>query len=110
MLAQSLLPSVVELASDKQWRVRLAIIESIPRLGAQLGIQYFDERMTSLCMEWLGDCVFSIREAATKNLFELIKVFGVDWAKERILPRIIEMASHQHYLFRMTTIQAITVS
>ncbi len=36
MLSQSLLPAIVELAEDRQWRVRLAIIEYIPLLASQL--------------------------------------------------------------------------
>ncbi len=36
MLSQSLLPAIVELAEDRQWRVRLAIIEYIPLLAGQL--------------------------------------------------------------------------
>jgi len=36
LLSQSLLPAIVELAEDKQWRVRLAIIEHIPLLASQL--------------------------------------------------------------------------
>jgi serine/threonine-protein phosphatase 2A regulatory subunit A len=36
LLSQSLLPAIVELAEDKQWRVRLAIIENIPLLAGQL--------------------------------------------------------------------------
>jgi hypothetical protein len=35
-LSQSLLPAIVALAEDKQWRVRLAIIENIPLLAKQL--------------------------------------------------------------------------
>jgi len=35
-LSQSLLPAIVELAEDRQWRVRLAIIEYIPLLASQL--------------------------------------------------------------------------
>ncbi len=38
MLSQSLLPAIVELAEDRQWRVRLAIIEYIPLLASQLVI------------------------------------------------------------------------
>ena len=30
-------------------------------------------------MSWLGDNVYSIREAATVNLKKLTEVFGVDW-------------------------------
>lgn len=36
LLSQSLLPAIVELAEDRQWRVRLAIIEYIPLLATQL--------------------------------------------------------------------------
>ncbi len=60
-------------------------------------------------MSWLGDIVFSIREAATVNLKKLIEVFGVDWARGAIVPKVVAMASHPNYLYRMTTVFAITV-
>jgi serine/threonine-protein phosphatase 2A regulatory subunit A len=41
LLAQSLLPAIEELAEDKHWRVRLAILEHIPLLAAQLGSDFF---------------------------------------------------------------------
>lgn len=61
-------------------------------------------------MGWLGDTVFSIREAATKNLRQLTEVFGVDWANEAIVPKVMAMGAHPNYLYRMTTCFAITVS
>ncbi|KIH93109.1 protein phosphatase 2 (formerly 2A), regulatory subunit A [Sporothrix brasiliensis 5110] len=98
----------VQLAEDKQWRVRLAIIEYIPLLASQLGVEFFDEKLSSLCMSWLGDTVFSIREAATHNLKKLTEVFGVDWASEAIIPKVMAMGNHPNYLYRMTTCFAIT--
>jgi serine/threonine-protein phosphatase 2A regulatory subunit A len=109
LLSQSLLPAIVELAGDKQWRVRQAIIEYIPLLAQQLGKTFFDEKLSNLCMSWLGDIVFSIREAATVNLKKLIDVFGVEWASQAIVPRVVAMATHPNYLYRMTTIFAISV-
>jgi hypothetical protein len=44
LLAQSLLPAIEELAEDKHWRVRLAILEHIPLLAAQLGAEFFQVR------------------------------------------------------------------
>ncbi|KAF9182602.1 hypothetical protein BGZ51_004655 [Haplosporangium sp. Z 767] len=108
LLSQSLLPAIVELAEDKQWRVRLAIIDYIPLLATQLGVEFFDEKLGALCMSWLGDSVFSIREAATVNLRKLAEVFGVDWAKQTIIPKVLAMGTHPNYLYRMTTIFAIT--
>lgn len=109
LLSQSLLPAIMELAEDKQWRVRLAIIENIPILAKQLGQQFFDERLCSLCMSWLTDHVFSIREAATTNLKNLTDLFGVAWAKQQVLPQILDMGHHSNYLYRMTTLAALTV-
>ena len=54
-LSQSLLPAIVELAEDSKWRVRLAIIEYMPLLAGQLGVEFFDEKLNSLCMTWLVD-------------------------------------------------------
>lgn len=107
LLSQSLLPAIIELAEDKQWRVRLAIIENIPLLAGQLGAAFFDEKLGNMCMAWLGDCVFSIREAASANLRKLTEVFGVEWAKTMLIPKILTRASHSSYLYRMTTIFTI---
>jgi serine/threonine-protein phosphatase 2A regulatory subunit A len=109
LLSQSLLPAIVQLAEDKQWRVRLAIIEYIPLLASQLGVDFFDEKLSNLCMSWLGDTVFSIREAATTNLKKLTEVFGVEWASEAIIPKVMAMGNHPNYLYRMTTCFAISV-
>ncbi|KAI9512485.1 ARM repeat-containing protein [Russula earlei] len=107
LLADNLLPAIVELAEDKSWRVRQAIIEYIPLLATQLGKDFFDEQLSSLCMSWLGDTVYSIREAATINLKKLTEVFGVEWARTQIVPKVVTMGSHPNYLYRMTTVQAI---
>lgn len=98
----------MELAEDRQWRVRQAIIEYIPLLATQLGVEFFDEQLSNLCMSWLGDTVFSIREAATVNLKKLADVFGVEWASQAIIPKVLQMGLHPNYLYRMTTIFAIT--
>lgn len=90
--------------------MRLAIIEYIPLLASQLGVKFFDEQLSNLCMGWLGDTVFSIREAATHNLKKLTEVFGVDWASEAIIPKVMAMGNHPNYLYRMTTCFAISVS
>lgn len=108
LLSKALLPAIVTLAEDKQWRVRQAIIEYIPLLAKQLGVQFFDDQLGNLCMTWLSDPVFSIREAATVNLFKLTEVFGVGWAKEAIIPKVVENGKAQNYLSRMTTVFALT--
>lgn len=70
LLSQSLLPAIVELAEDRHWRVRLAIIEYIPLLASQLGVGFFDDKLGALCMQWLKDKV---------NLSPHIQVNEIYW-------------------------------
>lgn len=69
LLSQSLLPAIVELAEDRHWRVRLAIIEYIPLLASQLGVSFFDDKLGALCMQWLEDKVSCslLMERVNKN-------------------------------------------
>uniref|UniRef100_A0A671R216 Serine/threonine-protein phosphatase 2A 65 kDa regulatory subunit A beta isoform-like n=1 Tax=Sinocyclocheilus anshuiensis TaxID=1608454 RepID=A0A671R216_9TELE len=106
-LSQSLLPAIVELAEDAKWRVRLAIFEYMPLLAGQLGVEFFDEKLNSLCMAWLIDHVFAIREAATCNLMKLVEKFGAEWAQNTIVPKVLGMANDSNYLHRMTTLFCI---
>lgn len=109
-LSQSLLPAIVELAEDSKWRVRLAIIEYMPLLAGQLGVEFFDEKLNSLSMNWLVDHVYAIREAATLNLKKLVEKFGPEWASNTIIPKVLNMSRDQNYLHRMTCLFCINVS
>jgi serine/threonine-protein phosphatase 2A regulatory subunit A len=68
LLSQSLLPAILDLAQDGKWRIRLAIIQHIPLLAKQLGREFFTEKLSSLCVGWLGDDIAMIRQAAASNL------------------------------------------
>nr|KAF6274962.1 protein phosphatase 2 scaffold subunit Aalpha [Myotis myotis] len=92
-----------------EWRVRLAIIEYMPLLAGQLGVEFFDEKLNSLCMAWLVDHVYAIREAATSNLKKLVEKFGKEWAHATIIPKVLAMSGDPNYLHRMTTLFCINV-
>jgi serine/threonine-protein phosphatase 2A regulatory subunit A len=119
MLSTELLPAIRELAEDKHWRVRLAIIEYIPVLAQQIGTSFLfqksegtesdDDLLNSLCLQWLQDSVYSIREAAANNLFRLTEIFGAKWALQYIFPRIKQLMSSPHYLYRLTVLRALSL-
>lgn len=44
-------------------------------------MEFFDEKLSALCMTWLIDHVYAIREAATNNLKKLV-------AQVRLLPTL----------------------
>jgi serine/threonine-protein phosphatase 2A regulatory subunit A len=84
----------------------LAIIQHVPLLAKQLGRDFFTDKLSSLCIGWLGDDIATIRQAAAKNLKELTAVFGTDWSCEHLVPAIEEIRLHTSYLRRLTAVQA----
>ena len=54
--------------------------------------------------------VYAIREAATSNLKKLVERFGVEWAQQTIIPKVLQMSRDQNYLHRMTCLFCINVS
>lgn len=109
LLGQSLLPAITDLAQDSKWRVRLAVIENTPMLAKQLGVQFFSDKLITLSLGWLADSVFSIRRAAAENLKYLTDIFGEDWARSHIIPRIKEMQTNAAFSKRMTALYAVQV-
>lgn len=74
----------------------------MPLLAGQLGREFFDEKLNALCMTWLMDHVFAIREAATLNLRKLVDQFGAEWAETTIIPKVrfLEMKPYRYGTLR----------
>lgn len=102
VLSQSLLPSIKELGNDRQWRVRLAIINSMPSLAKYLGEQQFTTELSGLIATWILDPVFSVRDAAAVNCRSLTELLGADWSQANIVPKLNATISHQNYLYRIS--------
>ncbi|DAZ97933.1 TPA: hypothetical protein N0F65_006358 [Lagenidium giganteum] len=83
-----LLPAIADLARDLQWRVREAVILSIPSLAGSLGSQYFQEHLLEIYVSAFTDMVGEVRLSATKILPQLLDNVGSDYIVQNILPRI----------------------
>ena len=102
LLGQSLLPAVIELAQDSKWRIRLAVLENIPVLAKHFGVDFFNDKLVSLCTKWLIDDIHSIRKAAAVNFKKLTDLFGEGWVTKEITPKIEKMHLSTAYSQRMT--------
>lgn len=101
-LQQSIIPSLTELSQDKNWRIKLLVVEQFPVLARQLGESFFNEKLNPICAAWLKDSVFTIREAAINNMKQLTIIFGPQWAAKNMLPRLLALHSDPIYLHRLT--------
>ena len=72
------------------------------------GVAFFDEQLSSMCVGWLQDCVYAVREAAITNLRQLTDVFGVEWAQQALLPQVLAAHTHTNYLYRTTVLYALS--
>ena len=75
-LQQSIVPALKDLSEDKNWRIKLSVVEQYPSLAQQLGRDFFTEKLLPICINWLNDPVYSIRMAALINFRELTRNFG----------------------------------
>jgi len=97
-----------QLTSEKNWRTRLQAVELLSIISSEMGINLFkDSRLADLCFSLLGDNVLAIRTAGIENLKSLAHIFGIEWAKENIIPRIRDLSKQPNYTFRMTTLKTI---
>lgn len=67
------------MAKEKHWRQKVALIEKFPSLARQLGEQLFNQKLNQICIGWLKDPVYAVREAAIDNLKQLTVLFGEKW-------------------------------
>ncbi|KAI9909649.1 hypothetical protein PsorP6_015123 [Peronosclerospora sorghi] len=83
-----LLPAVADLARDLQWRVREAVVLSIPALAGSLGAQYFQEHLLEIYVSAFTDMVGEVRLSATKILPQLLEALGSDYILQNVMPRL----------------------
>ena len=110
LLEESIIPSIMELTLDNDWRVRLGIIEKFPALAKQFGINFFNKRLFNLSLASLEDNVADIRLSAASNMFEISKIFNnnnnnnnnYEWTINKLIPSLIKkIHESNHYLHRL---------
>merc|ERR1740117_538952 len=105
-LSTALLPSIKELATSRDWRNRMKLITHTPLIAGHLDRVLFSDHLSAICMDWLGDSVFSVRQAAAVNLAQLAQIFGAEWAKSFLIPKFISLSVHRSYIYRMMSLTA----
>lgn len=101
-LQQSIIPSLSELSQDKNWRIKLSVVEQFPVLARQLGEQFFNEKLNPICLTWLKDTIFTIREASLNNFKQLTINYGNQWAIKNVIPKVMWQHTDPNYLHRLT--------
>eukprot|EP01053_Blabericola_migrator_P007129 Blabericola_migrator_1__7128@NODE_360_length_9432_cov_135_447517_g288_i0_p2_GENE_NODE_360_length_9432_cov_135_447517_g288_i0NODE_360_length_9432_cov_135_447517_g288_i0_p2_ORF_typecomplete_len504_score63_21HEAT/PF02985_22/0_00041HEAT/PF02985_22/1_9e03HEAT/PF02985_22/15HEAT/PF02985_22/0_24HEAT/PF02985_22/3_9HEAT/PF02985_22/18HEAT/PF02985_22/0_001CLASP_N/PF12348_8/4_3e06CLASP_N/PF12348_8/1_8e06CLASP_N/PF12348_8/2_6HEAT_2/PF13646_6/0_027HEAT_2/PF13646_6/0_0066HEAT_2/PF13646_6/0_0026HEAT_2/PF13646_6/ len=87
---QILFPVIKAAISDQQWRIRLALVEQIPRMARLFGSESF------LKTEWEGlyfgallDHAHAVRQAAVNSVVDIGNHFGPEWARTYLLDNLL---------------------
>jgi serine/threonine-protein phosphatase 2A regulatory subunit A len=84
------------------------VAEQFPMLAKKLGESFFNDKLNTICLDWLKDPIFSIREVAIINIKELCIIFGPQWSLKHVLPPLMDLHKELNYLHRMTPLFAIS--
>jgi len=60
--------------------MKKSVIEQFPMLARQLGETFFNEKLNPICIDWMKDPIYTIREASLENIKQLTIIFGAAWA------------------------------
>ena len=67
-----------------------------------MGEAFFTEKLSPICITWLNDNIYSIREASINNLKSLTEIFGIPWAQKHAIPKLLSLHVETSYLHRLT--------
>lgn len=96
-LKASVVPAMEELAVDSHWRVRHAVIQQLPLLARQLGVDFYETKLLPRHCDWLCDPVAVIREAATKvRVLRPLALCGAVWQSIDVTGTALDLCMSRH--------------
>ena len=104
---QGIIPSLIEISDNNNWRVRCQVEETVPVFARIVNRKLFLESIMPICLKWLTDPVYAIRERACKIMKRLYDIFKGEDFEKKLLNKISPMSKSDSYLIRITVVLLI---
>ena len=104
---QGIIPSLIEISDNNNWRVRAQVEETVPVFARIVNRKLFLENIMPICIKWLTDPVYAIRQRACKIMKRLYDIFKGEDFEKKLLNKISSMAKSDSYLLRITIVLLI---
>ena len=111
---QGIIPSLIEISdnnnwrvNNNNWRVRNQVQEIIPTIARIVKKKIFLESIMPICLKWLTDQVYAIRQNACKILKRLYDIFKGEDFEKKLLSKLNGMVKVESYLIRITVVLLI---
>jgi serine/threonine-protein phosphatase 2A regulatory subunit A len=106
-ILQLLVPSILELCEEKQWRGRVEALNSFSLFAQYWEADEFGRIFGASILDFLQDCVYMIRQAAIKNIHKLTIIYGDEWFHKQVFPKLFEHTKNPNYLIRITVLNTL---
>ncbi len=104
---QGIIPSLIEISENNNWRVRCQVEETVPVFARIVNRKLFLDNIMPLCLKCLTDPVYAIRQRACKIMKRLYDIFKGEDFEKKLLNKISSMAKSDSYLIRITVVLLI---
>lgn len=105
LLIEKLIPAIINLASDKTWRIRLAVLNFIPKMASFVSKETFTQKIEQTLVQMLTDPVFTIREETANACVTLSKsVFDRQWLAGLVDRKVDELGDSERFMIRIQTV------
>ena len=100
-ISDKIIPSIIEISQNKSWRIRHKIINIIPNLVNQ---KNFMKDIFPICLNYLTDHVFDIRNEGSKLLCNIYKDMNNSEFENKLIEKLNSMSNLTNYLIRNTCV------
>ena len=108
-LVEKLIPAIINLSNDKTWRIRLAVVQFIPKMAKYVERALFSSKIENTLLQMLMDPVFMIREETGKSCIDLSKsIYDSDWLCKIVETKLDEFSKHERFMIRIQSVHFIT--
>jgi len=104
---QGIIPSLIEISDNNNWRVRCQVEEIVPVFARIVNRKLFLDNIMPICIKWLTDPVYAIRQRSCKIIKRLYDIFKGEDFEKKLLNKISSMAKSDSYLIRITVVLLI---
>ena len=101
---QGIIPSLIEISDNNNWRVRCQVEEIVPVFARIVNRKLFLDNIMPICIKWLTDAVYAIRQRACKIMKRLYDIFKGEDFEKKLLSKISSMAKSDSYLIRIISL------
>jgi serine/threonine-protein phosphatase 2A regulatory subunit A len=104
---QGIIPSLIEISENNNWRVRSQVEETFPVFARIVTRKLFLDNIMPICLKCLTDPVYAIRQRTCKIMKRLYDIFKGEDFEKKLLNKISSMAKSDSYLIRITVVLLI---